>query len=208
MLKQSYLLGSAALLLAVAACDSTGPSTEISQAEAIQLAADMDAVVTLGETDFSLGPSFLITDGSASAAVAAPIAINNSFSVTKRCPQGGHVALAGTTDGTGDRATHSLTLETNATRTDADCAFRTRNGVVTVNGNPNLAYKGNLNIVNGALVGLQTQTHKGSFTWERRGGSGTCEVDLSSSFDPATRTVTVSGHFCGHAIDVTRTRGS
>jgi hypothetical protein len=77
-----------------------------------------------------------------------------------------------------------------------------------VDGNPNIAYTGNLNIVNGAFVGLQTQTHKGGFMWARTTGSGTCEVDLTSSFDPATRTVTVSGHFCGHVVNVTRTRGS
>jgi hypothetical protein len=211
MFKQSYLVCGAALLLAVAACDqSTGLSTELTQADANQLAADMDAVATLGESDFALGPSFSVSvDGSgSSASVSVPITISNSFTVTKQCPQGGQVVIAGTTVGTGDRATHSLTLETNATRTDANCAFQTRNGVLTLNGNPNIAYKGNLNIVNAALVGLQTQTHKGSFTWARTGGSGTCEVDLTSSFDPATHTVTVTGHFCGHIVVVTRTRGS
>jgi hypothetical protein len=211
MLKHSYLVCGAGLLLAIAACDqTTGLSTEITQADANQLALEMDAVATLGESDFGLGPSFSVgVDGSgSSASVSAPIDINNSFTVTKQCPKGGQVAIAGTTVGTGDRATRSLTLEVNATRTDTDCAFQTRNGVLTLNGNPNVAYKGNLNIVNGALVGLQTQTHKGSFTWARTGGSGTCEVDLTSSFDPATHTVTVTGHFCGHIVDVTRTRGS
>jgi hypothetical protein len=211
MFKQSYLVCSAGLLLAIAACDSsTGLSGGISQADANQLAADMDAVSTLGTGDVGLGASFSVgVDGSApSASVSAPIAINNSFTATKQCPKGGQVAFAGSIVGTGDRATHSLTLETNATRTDANCAFETRDGVLTLNGNPNLAYKANLNIVNAALVGLQTQTHKGSFTWARTGGSGSCDVDLTSSFDPATHTVTVSGSFCGHTVNVTRTRGS
>ena len=212
MIKQTYLVCSAGLLLAIAACDSsTGLSGGISQADANQLAADMDAVGTVGESDFALGPSFSISvapGSGATASVAAPITINNSFSVTKQCPQGGQVAIAGTTVGTGDRVAHNLTLETNATRTDTNCAFETRDGVLTLNGNPNIAYKGNLNIVNAALVGLQTQTHKGSFTWARTGGSGSCDVDLTSSFDPATRTVTVTGSFCGHTVNVTRTRGS
>lgn len=212
MIKQSYLVCSAGLILALAACDqSTGLSDGISQADANQLAADMDAVSTLGTSDVGLGPSFSIgVDGSGSAASVStvPIAINNSFSVTKQCPKGGQVVIAGTTVGSGDRDTHSLTLETNATRTDTNCAFETRNGTLTLNGNPNIVYKGNLNIVNGALSGLQTQTHKGSFTWARVGGSGTCDVDLTSSFDPATRTVTVTGSFCGHIVNVTRTRGS
>jgi hypothetical protein len=211
MIKHSYLVCSAGLILALAACDqSTGPSTGISQTDANQLAADMDAVSTLGTSDFGLGPSFSIgVDGSGSSAsvTAEPIAINNTFTVTKQCPKGGQVAIAGTTTGTADRATRSLTVEVNATRTDTNCAFETRNGTLTLNGNPNIAYKGNLNIVNGALSGLQTQTHKGSFTWARVGGSGTCDVDLLSSFDPATHTVTVTGSFCGHAVNATRTRG-
>jgi hypothetical protein len=72
--------------------------------------------------------------------------------------------------------------------------------------NPNTAFDSKLNIVNGVPVGLQTQTHKGSFTWARAGASGTCSVDLTSSFDPATHTVTVTGSFCATAVDVTRTR--
>jgi hypothetical protein len=209
MIKQSYLVCSA-LLLAVVACDqSTGLSGGISQADANQLAADMDAVSTLGTSDFGIGPSFSLSVGSGGAAsVSAPITFDNSFSVTKDCPKGGSVALAGTIAGTGDQTTHSLTVEANATRTDASCAFQTKDGVLTLSGNPNLTYTGHLKIVNGALSGLQTQTHKGSFTWARTGGSGTCDVDITSSFDPATHTVTVSGMFCGHAVNVTRTRGS
>jgi len=211
MFKQSYLVCSAALVLAVAACDqSTGLSGSLSQSDANELAADMDAVSTLGTSDFGLGATFSVSIGSGSAAatVSAPITINNQFTVTKQCPQGGQVVIAGSVVGTGDRTTHNLTLETNATRTDTNCAFQTRDGVLTINGNPNLTYKGNLNIVNGLLSGVQTQTHKGSFTWARVGGSGTCDVDLTSSFDPATHTATVTGTFCGHTVNVTRTRGS
>jgi len=194
----------------MAACDqSTGLSAGISQSDANQLAADVDAVSTLGTADVGLGASFsIVTNGSGSASVvAAPIPINNQFTVTKQCPKGGQVVIAGTVTGTGDRTTHSLTLEAAGTRTDTDCAFDTKNGVLTLNGNPNIAYDGKLNIVNGALSGLQTQTHKGSFKWARTGGSGTCDVDLASSYDPATHTVTVTGTFCGKTVSVTRTRG-
>ena len=212
MLKQSYLLGSAALVLAVAACsDSTGVSGTISQADANQLAADMDAVTTLGATDFGQSASFSVSvDGSGASAtvVSAPFPINTQFTVTKQCPRGGQVVVAGGITGTGDRTTHNLSLQAVATRTDTDCAFDTRDGVLTLNGNPNVAYVGNLNIVNAVLSGLQTQTHKGSFKWARTGGSGTCDVDLASSFDPATHTVTVTGTFCGHIVNVTRTRAS
>lgn len=211
MLKQSYLVCSAALVLAAVACtDSTGVSGGISQADANQLAADLDANSALGTGDVGLGAVFSVSvDGSGSASVTSvPFPIDNQFSVTRQCPRGGQVAIAGGIVGTGDRTTHSLTLDANATRTDASCAFDTRDGVLTISGNPKLDYTGHLNIVNAALSGLQTQTHKGSFTWSRTGGSGTCDVDITSSFDPTTHTSTVSGSFCGHIVNVTKTRGT
>ena len=211
MLKQSYLVCSAALLLAAAACsDSTGVNGGISQADANQLAADIDANSTIGSGDVGLGAVFSIgvdQSGASASVTTTPFPINNQFTVTKQCPRGGQVVIAGSVTGTGDRTTHNLTLDANATRTDTNCAFDTRNGVLTLNGNPNLAYTGHLNIVNGALSGLQTQTHKGSFTWSRTGGSGTCDVDITSSYDPDTKTATVTGMFCGHAVNVTKTRG-
>lgn len=210
MVKQSYLVCTAALLFAVAACDqSTGPSTGLTQADANQLAADMDAVSTLGITDFGLGPSFSVgVEGSgASASVAAvPTTFSNTFDVTRQCPKGGNVRIAGTASGTGDRATHSLSLHTVATRTDTECAFETRKGVLALTGS--IVYDATLNIVNGALSGPQTATHEGSFHWVRGAESGDCVVKLTSSFDPTTHTATVKGEFCGHRVDVTRTRGS
>jgi hypothetical protein len=210
MFKQSRLVLGAALFVAVAACDkSTGLPSEITQADANQLAADMVAVGTLGQSDvgFSISPSFSIgVNGSgAAASVTVPVAINNTFSATKGCPQGGQVAVAGTIVGTGDDATQSLTLDVDATRTDTNCAFPTRHGVLTLSGNPNIEYTGHLNIVNAALVGLQTASHTGSFTWARGGFSGTCNVDLDSSYDPATRIASVTGSFCDWTVNVTRT---
>ena len=210
MHKQFYLIGGAALLVAAAACsDSTGLKSVISQADANQLATDFDNVSTLGATDFGPGVSFSIsTDGtSGSAAVAStPFPINTQFSVTKQCPRGGQTALTGTVTGTADRVAHNLTLDASATRTDTNCAFDTRDGVLTLSGNPNVTYNAHLNIVNAALSGLQTASHKGSFTWSRTGGSGTCDVDITRTFDPSTKTLTIKGSFCGHAIDITKTK--
>jgi hypothetical protein len=208
MIRKTSTLCGAAILVALAACDNaTAPSNVLNQSEANQLASDMDAVATLGAGDVGMGPTFSLRADAGSAAItAAPVAIDNQFSVTKQCPRGGQVVITGTVTGTADALTHSLALEAAATRTDASCAFQTKNGTLTLNGNPNIAYDGKLNIVNAALSGLQTQTHKGSFTWARTGGSGTCDVDIASSFDPATHTVTVTGTFCGVAVNVTRSR--
>ena len=211
MLKQTRLIIGAGLFLAVAACDkSTGLPSEITQAEAAELAAAMDAVARLDQSDLGPGASFSLNVGenAGSASASVPVTINNTFSASAPCPQGGQVAISGTVAGTGDDATHSLTLDVNATRVDSNCAFNTRHGVMTLNGNPNLGYEGHLNVVNGALVGLQTQSHTGSFTWARGGFSGTCDVDVASSFDPATHTVTISGTFCGWTVNITRSRTS
>jgi hypothetical protein len=209
MLRKPLLLCTAGFVFALGACkDSTGLSSVITQDDANDLAAAMDAMSALGTNDVGLGPSFSMNvgeNGSASVS-AAPIAIDNQFSVTKQCPQGGSVVIAGRTTGSGDRVTHDLALHTVATKTDASCAFQTRHGVLTVSGNPNVAYDGSLNIVAGQLSGLQTQTHIGSFTWARNAASGTCDVNLASSYNPATQTATVTGTFCGLNINVSRTR--
>jgi hypothetical protein len=125
----------------------------------------------------------------------------------RNSPQGGNVVIAGTIIGTGDQATRSQTVDANATRTDTGCAFQTDDGVITVNGTPSIAYTGHLKIVNGMLSGLQTQTHKGTFTWARGSGAPTpCVVDLTSQYDPATRIATVTGTFCDKTINVTQSR--
>lgn len=211
MIRKPFLLCTAGFVLAIAACDtSTGLSgSELSLADANDLAAALDENAALGTNDLGLGASFSMNAGeNGSAAVSAvPVTFNNAFSVTRQCPRGGQVVIAGAISGVGDRATHDLSVHAVATRTDDDCAFQTRNGVLTLNGNPDIDYDGNLSIVAGQLSGVQTQTHKGSFTWSRPGGSGTCEVDLTSSYNPTTHTATVTGMFCGHTVDVSRTRG-
>ena len=187
MLRKTSLTCSAALLLAAAACgSSTDVSTTLSSSAAAQLAADMDNSSSLAAAGVSFATG------------------TNTFSVTKQCPQGGHIALAGTVVATGDQTAQNLVVDATANRTDTGCAFDTDDGVVTLNGS--IDYTAHVNIVNGLLSGLQTQTHKGSFTWARPGGSGSCDVDLSSSWNPATTTVTVTGMFCGNNVNVTQTR--
>jgi hypothetical protein len=189
MIRKTHLIYSAGLVLAVAACSSsTDTSTSISQSAAAKVAADMDANSSLGAADIVLGATG-----------------THTFTVTKQCPKGGQSVIAGTVVRTGDQTTHSLMVDATATRTDTGCAFDTDDGVLTLTGS--IDYTGHLNIVNGALSGLQTQTHNGSFTWSRPGGSGTCVVDhLISQYDPATHTATVTGKICGRTINVTGTR--
>ncbi len=211
MVRQSYPVFAAALILAAAACEqSTGLSTRLSRDEANQLAADMDAASALGvafgpTASFSVGVD---AGGSRASVSAVPATFSNAFDVTGPCPKGGDAQIKGTLSGTLDGATHSLELNADATRTDHACAFQTKRGVLTITGNPDIHFTSHLNIVNGVPSGLQTATHKGNFTWARGELSEDCVVDITSQFDPATHTATVKGEFCGIDVNVTRTRGS
>lgn len=206
MVKQFYRVAIGALILGFAACDSsTGPSTGLSQADANQLAVDMDGASTLGIS----GSSFSVVTipaGAASSVTTGSSTFSHSIDVTAPCPKGGTLRLVGTADGTSDFAARNFSLHVSGTRTDTDCAFETRRGVLELTGS--IAFDGSLNIINGALSGVQTQTHEGNFHWVRGSESGDCAVDLTSTFDPATHVARVSGDFCGMHVDVTRTRGS
>lgn len=203
---RKFLL-SGILAAALAACDESSVTPPdagtLSRADAELLAQEFDALVgsVLGG---GLGPHFSVA-GSARAS-AAPVPVNVTFSRTHACPKGGSVTVAGTTTGEGDRATRTLTTETNATKTQAACAFQARNGtVITTTGNPNLAIKDSRKIVNGQPSGPQTTTQKGAFNWSTSTGkSGSCTVDITSTLDPAAKTRTVKGTMCGRTVDVTK----
>jgi hypothetical protein len=188
----------AALLLVLAttaACErsATGARDESPSAEAPQL------------TEFGDG-----LYSSPDAAGTATFDLNagaGTFERTHACPAGGSVTVSGTVDRTIDRATQTGTLAVSAKRVENACAVKQRNGVtVTVTGQPNTAI-GVTASFNKGVPGVITQTQKGAFAWSRSNGrSGTCAIDLTSTFDPATRTATIKGSFCGRPVDETRTR--
>lgn len=135
----------------------------------------------------------------------AAVTVTTTFTRTRTCPAGGSVKLEGTMVHNGDPATRTGSLQFNATRTETACAF-TRNGVtLTINGNPSTALTATHSWANG-IPGVRTATKKGSFTWARsNGGSGTCNVDVTHTWDPATHTLRVVGTVCNQTIDITRT---
>jgi hypothetical protein len=188
----------AALLLVLAttaACErsATGARDESPSADAPQL------------TEFGDG-----LYSSPDAAGTATFDLNagaGTFERTHACPAGGSVTVSGTVDRTIDRATLTGTLAVSAKRVENACAVKQRNGVtVTVTGQPNTTI-GVTASFNKGVPGVITQTQKGAFGWTRSNGrSGTCAIDLTSTFDPATRTATIKGSFCGRPVDETRTR--
>jgi hypothetical protein len=188
----------AALLLVLAttaACErsTTGARDESPSAEAPQLTEFGDGL--FASPDVAGTASFDLNAGA------------GTFERTHGCPAGGSVTVSGTVDRSIDRATQTGTLAVNAKRVENACAFRQRDGVtVTVTGQPHTVMTVNQSF-NKGVPGVRTQTQKGAFAWSRSNGrSGTCVIDLTSTFDLATRTATIKGSFCGRPVDDTRTR--
>ena len=188
----------AALLLVLAttaACErsTTGARDESPSAEAPQLTEFGDGL--FASPDAAGTASFDLNAGA------------GTFERTHACPAGGSVTVSGTVDRTINRATQTGSLTVNAKRVESACAVKQRNGVtVTVTGQPHTAI-GVTASFNKGVPGVLIQTQKGAFGWTRSNGrSGTCAIDLTSTFDPATRTATIKGSFCGRPVDETRTR--
>jgi hypothetical protein len=195
-----------AAVLALAACDgsSTGPakandSLTAAEVQALAPAFDNVTLSAFGGTGASLNR--VPRSGAAWATTVA-----TTVNTTVTCPKGGSVNVAGQANTSFDLAARSATVDATATRTEAACAYATKDAsVITVSGAPNTALHLSASVANG-VPGKATVTQKGAFTWARStGGSGTCALDLTSSFDPATQTATLAGTFCGVSINVTHT---
>jgi hypothetical protein len=204
-MQRTLLLPAFLAALTLAACDksATGAAdaSALSPSEARALAAD------LGDQDGAMldgvpGGSF---DRLPAGTAAATSTVTTTFSRTRTCPAGGSVKLEGSMVHTGDPATRTGSLQFNATRTEAACAFSRNGATLTINGNPSTAFTASQSWSNGT-PGVRTATKKGSFTWARStGASGTCTVDVTHTWDPATKTLHVTGTFCNQTLDLTRT---
>lgn len=134
--------------------------------------------------------------------------VTTTWTQTRTCPAGGDVMVDGTIVRTRNRETRTGTIDIQATTTHRACAFTRGNGVtVTLDGDPGITMEATHRFVDGAPSGLQTLTQKGGFTFATSDGrSGSCAIDLVSTFDPATGTTTISGTSCDRTVSVVRTR--
>jgi hypothetical protein len=192
---------SLAALCTLAACDGSTTGADPNTFSGDDAAAIAPAYSEMAESDLG-APSF-------SGAALDVVTTTTSFTRSHTCPVSGSVKVQGTLVVTVDRTAHSATSQLNATRTDSACAFTARGGrTLTITGNPNIVVTGSWSVANG-VPGIRTVTHQGSFSWAGSGGgSGTCTVDLTSTWDPAAHSVHVVGTFCNRTVDVTRTRSS
>ena len=204
-MRRTLLLSSAvAAAFALAACDKAitdpGSAAALSPADVQALAGET------GDQDGAFldgfgGPAF----NKLPAGPQLATTVTTTFTRTRTCPQGGSVKLEGTATHTADPATHSGSANFSATRTETACVFGREGRTITINGNPNTQLTSSQSWTNG-VPGVRTATKVGSFTWARSDGkSGTCNVNVTATWTPATHTLHVSGTFCNQTVDVTRT---
>lgn len=211
MIRTRLVPGVLALVL-LAACGDTptggvdgGGAASLTRAEAEELAPDWETLAGDEMGGMAL-PSFSVSAGDGGASFAT-VTTTSTMTRTRTCPAGGSVRVVATATHTFDRETRTGTHQGSAVRTDSACAMPRRAGAtLTITGNPNVQITSSASFTNG-VPGVRTVTHKGSFSWTRSTGqSGTCSVDLTSTWTPATRTHTVKGTFCNQTVDITRTR--
>jgi hypothetical protein len=126
------------------------------------------------------------------------------FAFSHPCPRGGSARLEGTSTIQAAEAPGSGTFSLTATRTDQACAVPVRRGqgTLTLDGNPNVALAIHHTWTDWTAGDL-TATQTGSFRWSRSGGgSGTCDVDVTTTMSRATMRYTMQGRFCGFDVNI------
>jgi hypothetical protein len=183
--------GALVVLLTLSACDATTMPSDgsLSADESRLLAVEIEAA------------------GSA-VLESASMLRSTTFSHVRQCPLGGSVNVTGSVTGERDLETRTATMQVTTTNTHAACALgRGPARTITITGSPSVVFTANRKLVNGLPNGPQTTRKVGGFTYTTSGGgSGSCQIDVTSSFDPATGAFTMKGTNCGRSIDVAVTR--
>lgn len=192
----------AALFLVVlgAACEreATGPADELSAAEVLALAPQLAA------------PGIAMVDGFALGMHAPPMGIgtrgpgpsSTEFTRTMPCPGGGQITMQGSAQVSFDRETRSMSSRFEATQTAQACVLNAHQTPVVMSGNPSVRITATRTVEQGRLVEAKT-TQKGSVVYQRGDASRTCDIDLTSSVDATTHTVSITGSMCGSPVDRT-----
>ncbi len=201
------LLSAALAALALAACDGGSPTDAgapaMDRAEAQNAAAAWDEVGAMMMDAFGGPASSAAPAGGPSFAV-----VTTELTRTRECPVSGTATLQGTRTMNHDPTNNSGSMQMTATRTDAACTMNARRGggTISITTTPSVQVTAT-QTWSGGQPGVHTSTQKGSFNWTRSTGqSGSCTVDLTATWTPATRTYTLNGTFCNQTVSVTRTR--
>lgn len=203
-----YLGPLAGLALLTAACsDTLGTGDPLSSEDAVEVADFMaasaidgyDAIGTMGPSPEAGGPM-----------TSSGFTFTKSFTLTRSCPAGGSLTVAGTVNGELDQETRSGTINVEKTIALNECARSRGEHTLTLNTAEDapISVEGVIEVQSGHHVS-GSFTKQGSFTWSKSNGdSGSCELDLAITWsrDGNTFTHTVTGTICSREVNRTTTR--
>ncbi|HEX9581791.1 MAG TPA: hypothetical protein VF970_11865 [Gemmatimonadales bacterium] len=170
--------------LLVACSDSLSPGDQLTPAETDFLANELAATSLDG---LSEGMGVMPGPQGAPAHEGTPpegvISWHRSYEVTRECPVSGTRTVGGTVDGEFDRATRTGTLTVTHFLNMVECARQRGELTITLTTSPPITMEGTVNFAQGERrTGEFTKT--GTFFWEVSDGrSGTCEVNLTITWD-------------------------
>ena len=197
MQRRWTILGTAVLAAAcLTGCsdssDPLSPGPEAMSASVVEVALEADRMV-----DDVVSMELDAMDGGVAAAVdvAGVITDERSFGRSRPCPAGGTFEVEGSMTRTIDQETRTMELEASGGSAATDCSFLRQDLTVTING----ASEWDVfrRRVDGALDGLQTAHHAGSWTVIRSDGEErSCSYSITVVRDPDAGTRTVEGTMC------------
>jgi len=186
--------------MAGACDDATTVEDGLTTGEAEELASAM------ADEAFAVSGDVAVASDDAGAEIRPLVVVTTTFEVTRTCPGGGDVTLAGERVREWDRETRNGTMDMTMTKTHNACVRTPREHAVTLDGDPNVEVAVHRAREGGDWSGEQTMSMDGAFTWSTDDGrSGTCVVDIDAVYDPETQTRTVTGTFCDRTIERTTT---
>lgn len=197
-------VGSLVVLAAMAAAcgdDPTGVLDEgLSRADAAFLAVQLSGLgsVTIDEETAGFESALPTIDG-----FSADVGRGPGLLRARACPAGGQFEIDGELSFSFGNGV--LELSFSAQKSMTDCAFERGDDLLTVNGEVEIS--GTRTRVDGEPSGPQETDIEGSLsvTRESTGETRSCEIDITSVFDPETGMREVTGTMCGH--DVTERAG-
>jgi hypothetical protein len=179
-------LAAASILAAVAGCSGiSGPGGDQLTPEEAQFLANQMAAASLEGLSEGMGsmpapPSGPPDDGFPGNGV---ISWNRSFEITRECPAGGTMTVAGETHGEIDRETRSGTITSSHRLNLLECAHQRDSITITVTTDPPITMEGTITFAQGERATGEF-TKSGVFFWEASDGrSGSCEVNLTVTWD-------------------------
>jgi hypothetical protein len=194
-----HVIGVTLCSVAFAACSADGITETtgdlLSDQEVLEVFA---ALSTLGSDILPVAAVAAPVDGPQ----LAPVPVDESFSESAACPNGGTVSISGKVKGTVDNETFDADLDFDLTEDFSSCATTTVSQLlVTFDGQPDIDITGNMTLsgqnVSGAL------SYQGGFAWATDDGrSGVCGVDFDVSFSTGTQSGSWSGQVCNRTVSL------